>query len=159
MAIHKRVMQCLVALWAPLAMSGCSGIEVMHESAYCPGGIDKQAVMVRDQAALDAIWRLAQNSTQAPPAPRPDFKQRRIVYLADMEHPTAGYGLDLASDILTVNQSVAMLKLNTTRPGGMVAQVITRPCLLLSLPGGDYERVQVYDASGPLWAEIGGDQP
>lgn len=150
----KRVIRLLALASAAWAMSGCSAIEVMHESAYCPGGETKEARLVADQAGLNALWARIQNSPQAGPAPAQDFGRRRVLFLAEATYPTAGYGLRLADDGLTVNQELAVLHVEAARPDGMAAQVITRPCLLLSLPGGEYRRIQVYDASGPLWSEV-----
>jgi hypothetical protein len=143
---------CLLAVCcAPIALSGCAGIEVMHQSAYCPDGRERQVVLVRDQAQLEKLWRGLQNSPQASAAPGVDLRQRRVLYLADTERPTGGYGLSLASPTLTVAAGVASLNLETSTPQGMATKVITRPCLLLSLPGGDYTRVEAFDQTGKLW--------
>lgn len=142
----------LAVCGAGLAMSGCAGIDVLHESAQCGGGQDRRAILVRDRAELDTLWAGLQGTPAATPAPAADFRYRQVLYLADSEKPTAGYGLRLASPNLYVNLGVASLQVEAAAPSGMTAQVITRPCLLLSLPGGDYQRVEAYDQSGRVWA-------
>jgi hypothetical protein len=146
------IAHALAACGATFALTGCAGIDVLHESANCGAGTARQAVLVRDQNELDKLWQgFRAEPTATSSAPAADFRYRQVLYLAESEKPTAGYGLRLASPNLKVNQGVAGLQLETTTPGGMTAQVITRPCLLLSLPGGDYQRVEAFDQSGRLW--------
>jgi hypothetical protein len=152
MSRRKSIARILAICCAPLAVSGCAGIEVLHESAYCPGAKERQALVVRDQAALGGLWQSLRNAPETGAAPSVDFRNRRILFLADAEKPTAGYRLRLASPTLTVNMGVASLRLESAAPGGMTAQVITRPCLLLALPGGDYQRIEATDQTGQVWA-------
>jgi hypothetical protein len=153
MSRRTLITRILAACMASLAMTGCAGIDVLHESAQCGGGQDRQATLVRDRAELDKLWGWPPGARRSRRrAPATDFRYRQVLYLADSEKPTAGYGLRLASPSLNVNLGVASLQLETTAPSGITAQVVTRPCLLLSLPGGDYQRVEAFDQSGRLWA-------
>lgn len=145
------ITRTLAVCGAALAMTGCAGIDVLHESANCDAGKERQTVLVRNQNELDKLWQGLRSAPAASPSPAADFRYRQVLYLADAERPTAGYGLRLASPNLNVNLGVASLQLETTTPGGMTAQVVTRPCLLLSLPGGDYQRIEAYDQTGRLW--------
>lgn len=152
MSPAKPLARLLAACCAPFALSGCAGIEVLHQANHCPDGQDRQAVLIRDQASLDKLWRGLKTAPQADAVPSPSLAARRALYLADIERPTGGYALNLASPTLTVVDGVASLRLETSTPqGGMVTQVVTRPCLLLALPSGEYRRVEAFDQQGALW--------
>ncbi len=146
----------LLAACLPWTLGGCAGIDVLQESAQCVGGPGRQVVLARDQATLERLWRGMSQSPQA--APAPELGMRRALWLADSEKPTAGYGLALSSDILTNQSGVASLKVRATAPAGVAAQVVTRPCLLLALPDGDYKRVDVFDQNGALWGSSGANR-
>lgn len=152
MSRQKNFARILAVCCLPIAMTGCAAIEVLHESAQCTGATQRQAILLPDQAALDALWQGMPATTPASRAPSADFQGKSILYLADEQRSSAGYALSLASPNLTVNQGVASLHLETTVPAGMTAQVLTRPCLLLALPGSDYRRVEALDQSGGVWA-------
>jgi hypothetical protein len=152
MSRHEKFVRILAVCCLPIAMTGCAAIEVLHESAQCGGATQRQAILLADQAALDALWQGLPATTPAGRAPTADFQGKSILYLADDERSSAGYGLSLASPHMTVNLGVASLHLETAVPAGMTAQVITRPCLLLALPGNDYRRVEALDQSGRVWA-------
>ncbi len=112
------------------------------------------------QAAAPALSRIADAQALAALARRvgrpfslseePDF-ERRIVLLVEMGmRPTTGYGLALAGPVVAVKRSSAELTLAWRRPApdAMLAQMVTSPCLLLSLPPAGYDRVEVFDDSG-----------
>jgi len=151
MSRRTLITRTLAVCGASLAMTGCAGIDVLHESAVCDGGKDRQTVLVRNQNELDKLWQGLRIAPAVSSTPAADFRYRQVLYLADEQKPTAGYALRLASPNLNVKLGVASLQLETTTPGGVTAQVMTRPCLLLSLPGGDYQRVEAFDQTGRLW--------
>ena len=64
--------------------------------------------------------------------------------------PSAGYGLSLGSETLSVDGDTATVRIHVRRPspGAVTAAVLTSPCLLVSLPPGEYSRVAVLDVSG-----------
>lgn len=66
------------------------------------------------------------------------------------QQSSGGYSLELASDMLSIDDGTASVSVKVNRPasGSMTASVMTSPCLLLSLPAGDYDTVQVLDTSG-----------
>ncbi len=139
----------MLGLALPWSLSGCAGIDVLHASAQCPGGQSREVRLTQDPLEYARLWRGIGASPVATPVP--DLAGRRALYLADNEHPTAGYAMTLASPVLKTQLGVASLSIRTERPEGMAAQVVTRPCLLLALPAGDYERVEVRDQDGREW--------
>ncbi len=131
------------------SLAGCAGLDVLHSGAQCPGGAERQVRLIRDQAELDAVWRGLSAGPQASPAPRLGIGQALLI--ADAERPSAGYGLSLDSRYLVTREGVASLRVRSATPSGITAQVVTRPCLLLAIPAGDYATVEVRDQDGRAW--------
>lgn len=155
--MHAR--RLLVAALAALSLSACAGlsprtVEVLQEGPYCREGNDRQVRALSNQAALDAAWRATSTRLDAGEAPRLDFGRQAGLLVADAERPTAGYALHPAERPLTVRGALATLNLTTSVPEGPVAQVVTRPCLLLAVPLGDYRRIEVIDQSGTVWGAV-----
>lgn len=79
-----------------------------------------------------------------------DF-ERQLLLLVEMGmKPTAGYRLILSDNAVVVDQGKAVLTLNWQQPpaDAFLAQVLTSPCLLLSMPLADYTSVELVDGDG-----------
>lgn len=79
-----------------------------------------------------------------------DF-ERQLLLLVEMGmKPTAGYRLMLSDSEVVVDQSKAVLILDWQQPpaDAFLAQVLTSPCLLLSMPLADYTSVELVDGDG-----------
>jgi hypothetical protein len=136
----------------PISVAGCAGVDILDESAHCAGGRERQARLIGNEPAYATLWSATQMGPSITDRPRVDLTQRRVLFLADSEYPTAGHGLRLASPTLTIDQGIATLDIEVSSPMGMTAQIVTRPCLWLSLPSGAYTRVEARDQSGTAWA-------
>ena len=66
--------------------------------------------------------------------------------------PTPGYGLSLLSPTLQIEGDTASIALKWIKPpaGKMLPQMVTTPCLVLSIEKGDYTRLQIHDESGEV---------
>lgn len=82
--------------------------------------------------------------------PHVDFTRRTALLVEMGRQPSAGYGLALQDPALSVDAGEVTLHVQwtTPRPDRMYAQVITSPCLLVTLPRGEYESVEVRDQDG-----------
>lgn len=132
-------------------LPGPDSVTVLHEAPYCAGGKDRQALLLTDPAGLAEAWRRGMTGPVPAEPPSVDFSRNAVLFLADMERPTTGYGLRLVDKAATCTDGVARLRVDATVPDGIAAQVITRPCLFLSLPAGDYRRIEVVDRQGIPW--------
>ncbi len=76
----------------------------------------------------------------------------RLLLVSMGQQRSAGYSLALLTEITAVvdGQIAIQLAWRGPLPGMMVAQVVTRPCLLLALPAQNYKRVQIIDQMGAL---------
>lgn len=81
-----------------------------------------------------------------------DFKRERVLLITMGQRPTGGYLLDLArpSAVVISNRIIVYLTWFKPPAGAILPQVITSPCILLSLPKGDYSSIQVKDQTGRI---------
>jgi hypothetical protein len=103
--------------------------------------------------------RLGKNtidSRQKKPPPSVDFSREGILFISMGQKPTGGYLLDLAKPSAEIIADTAILHLEWFKPppGAILPQVITSPCILLSLPKGDYSRIQVMDQTGRIRLQV-----
>jgi hypothetical protein len=79
-----------------------------------------------------------------------DFKSQRLVYLHMGARRTGGYRLDLAGETADLVGKTLVIPVSWQEPGedALVTQMLTHPCLLLVLPRGAYNRIEVVDQSG-----------
>jgi hypothetical protein len=154
MANKKRLLVALGVLGVAVSgLAGCAsqGVTVLNAGASCLGGKDKEVRWLASPAELAGVWQASSGRLPPAPVPAADFSRQAVLFLAEAERPTAGYGLDLANPAMTVTGRVAGLSLNTAQPSGLVAQVVTRPCLFLGLPEGTYDSIEIRDQGGALW--------
>jgi hypothetical protein len=111
---------------------------------------DVQSRWVASQAQLDQLYSqlyaqaLGANKSAAPTI---DFKNYGVVLVQMGQKRSAGYRLELPAQELVVKAGAMKLQVNWIEPapGAMVAQVITHPCLLVSVPLADFHRLDVVD--------------
>jgi hypothetical protein len=86
------------------------------------------------------------------PAEEPpvDFGERGILEVAMGQRPTAGYGLELASDEVRPEDGAGIVRVNWTEPkeDAAVAQVVTSPCIRLAVRKEGLREVKVVDQAG-----------
>ncbi len=87
--------------------------------------------------------------------PDVDFSRDGVVLVEMGQRGTGGYGIDLATPQVTRVDDAVQLIVHWTDPppDAVLPQVITSPCVFITLSRGDYERVQVFDENGRLRAE------
>jgi len=115
----------------------------------------------RDQAALHWVETpsdLPAGAESFASASEPVFSAGEPVLLVYLgQKPTPGYGAELREAAVTDGQLRIELEAQEPDPGAMMAQVITRPCVVLRVPSGidARELVVSMDANGfPLSLRI-----
>lgn len=155
-----------LVLIAALAGCGCTpggagqngggGARVIFSSSMCgTSSRQPEIAWVGSASALAQVYEQIRRGTiggrtQTPPPV--DFARRAVLWLQMGMQPSAGYGLSLqdqgaaiAADTLTLH-----VKWLEPAPGRLYAQMVTHPCLLVSVPKGDYHLVEVRDQHGKL---------
>ena len=86
--------------------------------------------------------------------PAVDFTRSNVVVVYMGKYSTAGYQLELAAETAAINDHELTLFVSWVEPpvDALMAQVITSPCLLVSIPKGDYLAIRVRDAGGGIRA-------
>jgi hypothetical protein len=142
------------------AIGGCTeaprtvGVDTVLSHAHChqlaPG---VHRVTLDDVARLRGAQLLGfeNDADDLPPAANDTL----LLAVSLGQRPTAGYSLR-ADDSAELDDGVLTLRVLETRPGptDMVAQVITHPCLVLSVPARGIERVRVVDRDGTPIGEL-----
>jgi hypothetical protein len=98
---------------------------------------------IQDEAELQSVHRkMHSNSLTAKPLPDVDFATHGLVLIELGQRPTAGYQMHLASQRLVMDKGDGVITFSVDKPAGPAAQVITSPCMLVSVPRGDYRGVR-----------------
>lgn len=142
------------------AAAGCSGLgagaspraQVLFTGTHC-GRSEPTSVgrwITREPAWQSTYAGIQGGGSGQVKPPSVDFDQRGVLVVYMGQRPTAGYRLRMHDSPLTVSDSVARLTLEWQAPptGAVTAQVITSPCIALSLPRAGVAQVEVFDQQG-----------
>ena len=118
----------------------------LHSLSQC--GVSEQGLRwVRQQQQLSELL-----ATLRLPADKLtlDFAQHSLLVVYLGSQPNPGYQLQLLDEQapLLADRLQVLVERLMPEPGMMYAQVITTPCLLLSLPNGDYQQIEAIDQFG-----------
>jgi hypothetical protein len=100
--------------------------------------------------AITAKDKLTMSGTAPAEDPPIDFGERGVLEVAMGQRPTAGYGLELASDEVRPENGIGVVRVNWTEPkeDAAVAQVVTSPCIRLAVRKEGLREVEVVDQAG-----------
>ena len=101
------------------------------------GFTEPAAVVLRDEAALSAVWRTIFEGTPLVPVPTVDFAQKMVVLLALGPRNADGYTIHF--DSMTVQAGMAVIGYTVNTPGldCIPSQVVTSPVELVVVPRVD----------------------
>lgn len=121
------------------------------------GELDQPAVRwISDSGEWRVLYAQVNRQRVNPPPPPPvDFPRAGVLLIAMGQRSTAGYGLALADDVVTVRGGLLTVRVNWREPapGARRAQVITNPCLLATLPDAGFTHLQAVDQKGRVRLE------
>jgi hypothetical protein len=136
-------------------------VRLLYKSAFGGGTHNRSAAAWITEPNLyqRTYQRLGKNtigSRQKQSLPIVDFKLERVLFVNMGQKPTGGYQLALAKPSVDIIADTAILHLVWFKPppDAILPQVITSPCILLSLPKGNYSRIEVLDQSGRMRLQI-----
>jgi len=114
-----------------------------------------QITPIRDAIELAAWWQpLAKQQFPAKPLPQSlatiNFDQSTAFVLFMGSRPTAGYDIELLDDRAIVREASLTIPASWQEPSSdtMVAQIMTSPCVVITLPDARYETVTVRNRQG-----------
>jgi hypothetical protein len=85
-----------------------------------------------------------------------DWTRHGILWICMGLKPSGGYALSLAESSATVTEGVAAITVHwrQPRPGSVVTQQLTSPCLLLSVAREGFHTIQIKDEAGRVRANL-----
>jgi hypothetical protein len=149
------------------AMAGCVAggpapsksvpVHALYRHAQCGADYpESRAIILRDADAFKAAvedLRRARGSVGIN-MPAVDFSRQAALLVQMGQKPTAGYGLWPEQPVARLRGDVLEVALDwqSPPPGAMLAQVVTSPCMLISIPRASYKTIHVLDATGQVRA-------
>lgn len=125
--------------------SGKAIVEPIYQSQQC-GNLEAGLHLLQEQSEFDDIMNssgviLLNNEPRE--IPQADFQNHNIVALSEGVRNTGGYGLRFLKDQSTLANNSVQLSIQRLSPGtNPVPQMITNPCLVLSLEKGAYSEIE-----------------
>jgi hypothetical protein len=128
-------------------------LRVLYQDVLCGGNRPTPSVtLVADSDQLKRILIESKGRMlgQSPPTPAVDFDAEHVVTIQMGQKPTGGYEIELAEPDATLKDGEALIRLRWIEPapGSIVTQILTSPCLVVSLPKGAYEEIVIMDEKG-----------
>ncbi|MBK9518574.1 MAG: protease complex subunit PrcB family protein [Anaeromyxobacter sp.] len=141
------------------ADGGCSpdrevAVTVVRAGATCGGEAPGPSVRrLASQAELIAAFPAALGGA---PAPAVDFEAAAVLLVSAGQRPTAGHAVELAAPKAPVKGGVALVQVALRAPpaDAMTAQVVTSPCLVVSLPRAGLGEVKVAEGERALLGSV-----
>jgi hypothetical protein len=108
-----------------------------------------------DQLKRIFIESIGRMPGQSPPVPAVDFDAEHVVTIQMGQKTTGGYGIELEPQA-TLNNGEVFIRLRWIEPapGAIVTQILTNPCLIISLPKGAYEKIVITDENGNVREKV-----
>jgi hypothetical protein len=153
---NKWIIAVIVCMFIPVVNAGAAGakpdnahlpVTVLFSGNQCTQdspSIRQLSRKVQVDAFLEQNTHILSRTPKEPLTPI-DFSNDVIVAIWMGKKPTAGYGLSLEKESAEVKEDTVVVQANFKVPdaNAMVAQVITRPCLLIKIPKGNYRKIAV----------------
>ncbi|MDG4598055.1 MAG: protease complex subunit PrcB family protein [Candidatus Contendobacter sp.] len=126
-------------------------ITALASQGQC-GGLSRPAVRwIADAGEWREVYAQINRQWLNPsPPPVVDFPRAGVLLIAMGQQSTAGYGLRLADDVAALRAGVLTIRVDWREPppGRRQAQVMTSPCLLVTVPAVDFTWIRVVDREG-----------
>jgi hypothetical protein len=132
-------------------------VDVLHQSGTC-GNITESQWITDQQKYLTSFQGMSQRviSDKKPETAVVDFKKNAVIVIAMGHQRTGGYSVKLASTQIAIKNNRATISVEWRRPmpGMFSIQMITNPCLFVTVPHGDYASIDVVDQTGKRRATL-----
>lgn len=153
----------LLALGCLLALAGCqhataqSRLEIVEKDAFSTH-TEKgpQFQLISDRNLFDdAYQHLHEGGRASPEKPAVDYTKQRVLLAFMGQKSTAGYSIDFQPATAIAGDALVVTVILTKPPtGAVLAQVVTSPYALATLPRTGYQRVKLVDTSGETLAVL-----
>jgi hypothetical protein len=117
-----------------------------------------KALYVSDADRLNSLARANPNraATAIVGQRRVNWRREAVVWLYMGQKTSGGYSLGLATSEATVTHGIAVITVQWREPspGAIVTQQLTSPCLVLILPKGNYDKIEIKDETGRVRSRL-----
>lgn len=130
------------------AFEGTLASEVLHNDLLCAVGDTKPALQWLDNNTQLARYLESFSAADKAAIPAVDFSASGVIAVAMGAQPSTGYRLNfIAGKGVQYNGSVMRVNIAWEEPeaDAIEAQVMTSPCLLLSVERVDFQRIELVD--------------
>ena len=132
-------------------------INSIYQSAIC--GTITESQWLANQQQYETTYQALNQGIISDSKPKPvpiDFSRYGVLLVSMGQQQTGGYAVKLASSQVEVANGRAKIQVNwvTKAPGTMTVQMLTNPCLLLKIPGTDFDVIDVIDQSGKVRVSV-----
>ena len=103
--------------------------EILEEGSYAA---EFATAVIENQADLDRLYALLHGHS-SPPAPKIDFKRKKVIAVRAGPFNTGGYAIRLYSAIDTQDGVETVFLITAPEPGQIVTQAFTTPYLIISI--------------------------
>ena len=103
--------------------------EILEKGSY---GREFAPAVIENQADLDKLYALLHGQSSSP-APKIDFKRKKVIAVRAGPFNTGGYGIHLYSAIYTQDGLETVFLISTPAPTQIVTQAFTTPYLIISI--------------------------
>ena len=103
--------------------------EVLEKGSY---GREFVPAVIENQADLDKLYALLHGQSSSP-APKIDFKRKKVIAVCAGRFNTGGYGIHLYSAIDTKDGVETVFLITAPEPTQIVTQAFTTPYLIISI--------------------------
>ena len=140
----------LMGLMALPSLVACGSVSMpigdVYTSSHCHITAEGVTQIPNQQALGDVIRKStsAMVGTIGPVIPEVEFETSMAYVISMGSKPTTGYAIQLMAKEAGYKNGVVDLPVKLIEPGqAMVAQLMTSPCKIITLPKGDYQRVDM----------------
>ena len=140
-----------VLLLSGAGPGGCSAerevaVRMLGSGLQC-GGASAGTSARRLVSSAELVEALARGLGAAPVLPPVNWGTEAVVLVSAGQRSSAGYGVELASQMAPVKEGAAAVRVSLTSPpaGAVSAQVMTSPCLVVAMPRDGLRAVAVLD--------------
>ena len=103
--------------------------EILEEGSYAA---EFATAVIENQADLDRLYALLHERSDAP-APKIDFKRKKVIAVRSGPFNTGGYGIKLSSAVYTKDGVETVFLITAPKPDQIVTQAFTNPYLIISI--------------------------
>ena len=132
-------------------------LEILHSTSQCGSVSENQ--WITSQEGFARLYQATRRTVISPTisqSPEVDFEKHGVLLLTMGQQRTGGYAIKLAGRELVMEGPVAVVRINwqEPRPGMMVTQALTNPCVFIKVPRGSYHTLRVVDQRNTVRAEF-----